>query len=138
MDIGLMAIGLVLIVMAVDDYFQYRETKETRRLGWAMISLFLGVLNIYANWYQDKSMKKVQAKFMAEDGTEICQWDFTLDSFINAKQQDREWIWDELLSQFTAYLDQVNQNTMKETEKNQACKVDNKWFFAYNRGLDSR
>lgn len=63
-------------------------------------------------------MKKVQAKFMAEDGTEICQWDFTLDSFINAKQQDREWIWDELLSQFTAYLDQVNQNTMEETEKN--------------------
>lgn len=51
MDIGLMAIGLVLIVMAVDDYFQYRETKETRRLGWALISLFLGVLNIYANWY---------------------------------------------------------------------------------------
>jgi len=51
MDLGLMAIGLVLIVMAVDDFVQYKETKETRRLYWAIISLILGVLNIYANWY---------------------------------------------------------------------------------------
>ena len=50
MDIGLMAIGLVLVVMSVDDFVQYKETKEVRRLYWSIISLILGVLNIYANW----------------------------------------------------------------------------------------
>ena len=50
MDMSNFAIGLVLVVMAVDDFIQFRSSKERRRLYWGLISLTLGLLNIYTNW----------------------------------------------------------------------------------------
>lgn len=50
MDKILFASGLVLLLMAVDDYLDYKKFKENRRLIYAVVSAVIGVLNILGAW----------------------------------------------------------------------------------------
>ena len=51
-------------------------------------------------------MKTIYASFKTEKGEEICKWDFDLNSFFMATQNEREQIWRALREQFDAYIKQ--------------------------------
>jgi len=51
-------------------------------------------------------MKIIHATFKTDEGEEICKWDFSIESFMEASDRDKDWIWLKIKEQFDAYLKQ--------------------------------
>ncbi len=51
-------------------------------------------------------MTIIKATFTADDGVEVCNWEFDLESFMMATERDKDQIWKLIREQFEAYIRQ--------------------------------
>ena len=51
-------------------------------------------------------MTRIKATFTADDGVEVCNWEFDLESFMMATERDKDKIWKLIREQFEAYIKQ--------------------------------